>query len=187
MKPRSHILGIDDAPFDKFQDDVTTLVAVMMEGADLVENVAMTEFSIDGEDATAFVVNWIKRLRCYPSVQAVILGGITIAGLSVIDIQVLSDELKVPVLVFNRKEPTTSELRNALISAKLISRIPIVEKTPKAVAVGEGQFLTSTGIEQDEAIQLFKTTLNKSSSPEPIRIAHLIGKAVVSGESRGRV
>jgi endonuclease V-like protein UPF0215 family len=28
---------------------------------------------------------------------------------------------------------------------------------------------------------------NKSSYPEAIRIAHLIGKALVDGESRGRV
>ena len=35
--PRPHLLGIDDAPFEKGQHQSVPIVAVMMEGSDLVE------------------------------------------------------------------------------------------------------------------------------------------------------
>jgi endonuclease V-like protein UPF0215 family len=38
-----------------------------------------------------------------------------------------------------------------------------------------------------EAERLVKATLAKSRLPEPLRLAHLIGQAIVLRESRGRV
>jgi endonuclease V-like protein UPF0215 family len=43
-----HILGIDDAPFDKHQDALVPVVGVMMEGAAVVESVAIGAFPVDG-------------------------------------------------------------------------------------------------------------------------------------------
>ncbi|WP_243664732.1 DUF99 family protein, partial [Rhodothermus marinus] len=65
------------------------IVGVMMEGATLVEGVAITRFPIDGEGATDFLAEWIQSLRWRPSLQAVVLGGITMAGLAVVDLVAL--------------------------------------------------------------------------------------------------
>ncbi|MEE8580144.1 MAG: DUF99 family protein, partial [Myxococcota bacterium] len=91
MRARPHTLGIDDGPFEKFQSRVASIVGVMMEGADLVEAVAHTEFPIDGDRATDFLLEWVQSLRCRPALQGVFLGGITIAGLGVVDIVALSE------------------------------------------------------------------------------------------------
>ena len=187
MKDRPHILGVDDAAFEKSQPAPVPIIGVMTEGADLVENVAVTAFPVDGAAATDFLASWIEGLRFRPSLQSIVLGGITIAGLGVVDIRALSDRLALPVLVFNRKDPERSVVCSALRSAGHTDRIAIVERTPAAIELGPGRFLAWAGVDERTARHLLAVSANKSSYPEAIRIAHLIGKALVDGESRGRV
>ena len=58
---------------------------------------------------------------------------------------------------------------------------------PPAYGVGEGLYLAHVGATRLEAERLVQATLGKSRLPEPLRLAHLIGQAIVLGESRGRV
>ena len=43
-----------------------------------------------------------------------------------------------------------------------------------------------SGTELTDAAQIIRATLNKARFPEPLRIAHLIGRALVEGQSKGR-
>jgi uncharacterized protein len=184
---RFHILGIDDAPFVKRTDTSVSVVGVLMEAADLVESVAVTGFPVDGEDATGFLAEWIGGLRCRPSVQAVVLGGITIAGLGLVDIDALATRLGTPVLAVTRHDPAESELRRALLAAGLDARLPILERCPSAQRLGDGLYVSAAGIAADDSAFLIRGSLGKSRMPEPLRVAHLIGRALASGESHGRV
>ena len=116
---RPHVLGVDDAPFEKRQQAPVPIVAVMMEGADLVESVAVSSFAVDGDDATGFLAGWLGGLRSLASVQAVLLGGITLAGLGVVDVAQLARRLDTPVLVATRREPSDAQLAQALSAAGL--------------------------------------------------------------------
>ena len=89
-RPRPHVLGIDDGPVDKRSRAPVPVVGVMMEGADLVEAVAITHFPVDGAGATDFLALWVSGLRLRPALQAVVVGGITIAGLGIVEIERLS-------------------------------------------------------------------------------------------------
>ena len=84
---RPHILGIDDGPVDKRSRAPVPVVGVMMEGADLVEAVAITHFPVDGAGATDFLARWVNGLRLRPALQAVVMGGITIAGLGILEVE----------------------------------------------------------------------------------------------------
>ena len=186
-KSRPHVLGIDDAPFEKGQSAPVPIVAVMMEGCDLVESVAITHFSVDGADATGFLARWVEGLRSRASLQAIVLGGITIAGLGVVDVPALASRLGTPVLVVTRREPSDDLLCEALRAAGVPERIQVVRRSPRALPLAEGVFLASAGIDAGGATAIARGTLRKAQLPEPLRIAHLIGSALVNGESRGRV
>ena len=56
-------MGIDDAPFEKGQRQPVAIVGVMMEGADLVEGVALGSFPVDGDDPTGYLARWVAGLR----------------------------------------------------------------------------------------------------------------------------
>jgi endonuclease V-like protein UPF0215 family len=158
-----------------------------MESADRIESVAMGEFPVDGEDVTGYLAGWIGGLRTRPALQGVILGGITVAGLAVVDVADLAERLGLPVLVVTRRNPVGSDLAEALRSAGLEHRLPLLDRVPRAFGVGEGLYLAHAGTSRAEAERLVLSCLAKSRLPEPLRIAHLIGQAIVLRESRGRV
>ncbi len=184
---RPHILGIDDAPFVKGQVEDVPIVGVMMEGATLVEGVALGAFPVDGAGATEYLAEWVAGLRWYAALQAVVLGGITIAGLGLIDLTALADRLGLPVLAATRRDTSTSELAHALRAAGLTDRLAILDGTPPAHRLEDGLYITFAGADAPTAERLIRATLNKAQLPEPLRIAHLIGAALVRGASRGRV
>ncbi len=185
-KLRPHVLGIDDGPFLKGQSDPVPIVGVMMEGRDLVEGVATGTFPVDGADVTDFLAAWIAELRTFPALQAVMLGGITIAGLSVVDSRELSRRLGTPVIVVTRRDPAQSRVNGALEAAGFAPRRAIVDQTPRAVRSALGLYVAPAGIEMAAATRIVAATVRKGKIPEPLRIAHLIARAIVDGESRGR-
>jgi endonuclease V-like protein UPF0215 family len=159
----------------------------MMECPDVVESVSIGSFPVDGAEATAFLADWIAGRRCYPSLQAVMLGGITLAGLGIVDAEALAERLSLPVLIAGRRDPERSRLVEALASAGLAERAPLVDRAPDAVRVDDGLYLAFAGIGEADAVALLRASLGKARLPEPLRLAHLIGRALVTGESIGRV
>ena len=184
---RPHLLGIDDAPFDKRQREGVPIVGVVMEGADRIEAVSVGRFPVDGEGVTEYLAGWIGGLRTRAALQGVILGGITIAGLGLVDVVELAERLALPVLVVTRRNPIGSDLADALRAARLEHRLPLLDRVPRAFGVGEGLYLAHAGATRVEAERLVRASLAKSRLPEPLRVAHLIGQGIVLGESRGRV
>ncbi len=184
---RPHILGIDDAPFVKGQVEDVPMVGVMMEGATLVEGVALGAFPVDGAGATGYLAEWIAGMRWYAALQAVVLGGITIAGLGLVDIAALAERLGLPVLAATRRDTSKSELDHALRAAGLTDRLALLDRTPPAHRLEDGLYITIAGADVPHAERLVRATLNKAMLPEPLRLAHLIGAALVRGTSRGRV
>jgi len=186
LPPRPHLLGIDDGPFDKRTSRSVPVVGVMMEGPDLVEALAVTSFPVDGEGVADFLVAWVAGLRFRPALQGIVLGGLTIAGLAVVDVERLASGLDLPVLVVNRREPTDHKLLAALESAGLGARREILARAPRSHPVGDRLFVAACGLDPGEAAAAVRASRNKSEVPEPLRLAHLVATALARGESRGR-
>lgn len=184
---RPHVLGIDDAPFQKEQGEDVPIVGVMMEGATLVEGISVGAFPVDGSDATGYLSTWISGQRWHPALQAVVLGGITIAGLGIVDLHRLAEELDVPVVAVTRRDTDTEDLERALTAAGLSARLPILERAPASHQIQKGLFAACARIELRDAGHIIRATLHKARLPEPLRLAHLFGAALVNGHSRGRV
>jgi endonuclease V-like protein UPF0215 family len=91
------------------------------------------------------------------------------------------------VLVVTRHNPARSELADALAAAGLSDQLSLLEQSSRAYGVGEGIYLAHAGVPRAEAERLLTATLGKARLPEPLRVAHLIGQAIVLRQSRGRV
>jgi endonuclease V-like protein UPF0215 family len=182
-----HVLGIDDGPFAKKQSAPVPIVAVLMHGASTVEGVAISSFPVDGAEATDYLAEWIGGMRWSRSLHAVVLGGITIAGLGIVDIAQLATAVSAPVLAVTRRDTSSNEVSRALVAAGLRDRVPILERTPPARRIADGLFVTSAGAGAATVEQILRATRHRALLPEPLRVAHLIGAALVRGESKGRV
>ncbi len=159
----------------------------MMEGAALVDGVAIGEMAVDDPNATRFLTDWIHGLRWAASLQVIVFGGVTIAGLGLLHLPTIARELNLPVLALTRQNTRNSTLDTALKAAGLSRLLPLLKDNPSAVEIREGIYASFSGIPEVKARRLIQSTLQKSNMPEPLRIAHLIGAALVNGESKGRV
>ena len=184
---RPHVLGIDDGPFNVHDGGETPIVGVMSEGADVVEAVAVTRFPIDGDEVTAFLATWVTSLRLHPGLQAIVLGGITIAGLGIVDLAALAERTGVPTIAVSRRDPRGHRVADALRAAGLDARLAVIEHTPPAFASPNGLYVACAGTTPEVAVALVGACLGKANIPEPLRLAHLIARAIAVGESRGRV
>lgn len=183
---RPHVLGIDDGPFVVGASADVPLVGVMTEGPDLVEAIAVTRFPVDGDGVTTFLATWVTGLRLHPALQAIVLGGVTIAGLGVVDLGALAERTALPVIAVSRRDPREHRVAAALRAAGLAERIAILERTPMAFAGPAGLHLAATGTTPEHATAIVAACLGKANVPEPLRLAHMIARAVTDGESRGR-
>ncbi len=181
------MLGIDDGPVQKHARGASTpIVGVMMEAADVVESVAVTRFPVDGDRITDFLGDWIASLRFRPALQGLLFSGITLAGLSVLEPRRLSERLALPVVVVNRKPPTDEPLRLALRSAGFPDRVALLGAAPEPFRADPQLHAAVAGAPAAWARLLIARTRGKSDLPEALRVAHMIARAIETGESRGK-
>ena len=183
---RPRLLGIDDGPFTKGVDPRTPLVAVFMEGPDRIEGVALESFPVDGDGVTAFLAHWIAGLRFRPAAHGVVLGGITLAGLAVVDLAALAAAIGLPAIAVSRRDPSAHRVGDALAAAGLEARLPLLARAPSPFPVDGGLHASVAGATPEHARALLLAARGKSMLPEPLRVAHLIAAAVARGSSRGR-
>jgi len=184
MKGRAHLLAIDDAPFDKHRDQDVLVVGVVTAGPALVEAVLTARLPVDAPDVTGHLTAWIRRSRSAPALRAVLFEGITIGGLGVIDLPRLAAALDVPVIAVDRKLPPPGRL------AATLRRLGLRVQLEALAAAGpfhshDGLHFHAAGIAPAAARQVLAQAAGRSRLPEGVRLAHLIGRAMVLGESRG--
>ena len=93
----------------------------------------------------------------------------------------------VPVLVVNRRDPRETRLLAALEAAGLAERRQFLRRCPETFQLGSGVYLACAGATRAGATHLVQASTGKAGLPEPLRLAHMIARAAVTGESRGRV
>lgn len=182
----SHVIGFDDAPFDRrARGDVGVVGAVY---ADLrLEGVLCGRVRRDGANAAPRLIDLIAGSQFAPQLQLVMLQGIALGGFNVVDAHALHRVLKLPVLVIARRKPRMADIRRALLTRvpggarkwKLIERLGPME--PLA-----GLWVQRVGISGAESEAVIKRLAVHGHIPEPLRAAHLIAGGLATGRSRGR-
>ncbi len=186
MRKLNHVVGIDDAPFERsHRGDVLVVGAVF--AATRLDGVLSARLRRDGANATRVIADMVRGCRFYPQIHAVLLQGITFAGFNVVDLARLHAELALPVLVVSRRRPDLEAMRRALLD-----HVPggarkwrLIEAAGPMEPVG-GLYVQRAGLDLGEAGALLEALCVNSLLPEPLRAAHLIAGGVTLGESSGR-
>ncbi len=182
-----HVIGFDDAPFDRVRRGDVPVVGAVFCGPRL-EGVVLGRVRRDGANATRVLERLVAESRFAPHLQLVFLQGIALAGFNVVDIQALHRALAIPVLTVARRSPDV-----AAIEAALRGRVPggarklrLLRRAGAMEPLG-GVWVQRAGIDAREAERVIRRFALHSHVPEPLRTAHLIAGALVTGQSTGRV
>jgi endonuclease V-like protein UPF0215 family len=188
-RPRrfSHVVGFDDAPFDRaHRGDVPVIGAVY--AGERLEGVLAGRVRRDGANATRALTKLVAESRFYPHLHAVMLQGIALAGFNVVDIQELHERLRRPVLIVARKRPDLARIRDALLRRVRggARKWRLIDKTGPMEPLA-GVYVQRAGLDRQQALALLRRFDLHGRIPEPLRTAHLIAGGIATGESRHRV
>lgn len=182
-----HVVGFDDAPFDRARRGDVPVVGAVFCGPRL-EGMLLGRVRRDGANATRVLERLVASSRFAAHLQLIFLQGIALAGFNVIDIHALHRALAIPVLTVARHSPDT-----AAIEAALRGRVPgglrklRLLRRAGAMEPLAGVWVQRAGIDAREAERTIRRFSLHSNVPEPLRTAHLVAGALVMGQSTGRV
>jgi endonuclease V-like protein UPF0215 family len=182
----SHVVGFDDAPFERSHRGDVPIVGAVYSGSRL-EGVLSGKVRRDGINATAALIDLVGGSRFYPQLQAILLQGIAFAGFNVVDIHKLREKLGRPVLVVCRRRPNLDKIRDALLHHVPGGRRKwrLIEKAGPMELLA-GVYVQRAGLSPVAAETLIGDFARHGRLPEPLRTAHLIAGGIARGESRHR-
>lgn len=190
FKDEVRILGVDDAPFE-LEQEKTKLIGSVFRGGKFLEGIIIKDIKIDGLDVTNKIVEMAMDSRHKDQLKIIILDGITFAGLNVSDLDRIHKESSLGVLAVSRRKPDKLGLDKALNNvSKKDKRKEIVEKAGKVKKFKSDRgeiFFQNKGVSEKDAREILKISCTRSLIPEAIRVSHMIGSALVHGETKGRV
>ncbi|MAG15475.1 hypothetical protein CMO88_00265 [Candidatus Woesearchaeota archaeon] len=186
MKKEIRLLGIDDAPFDKFKDKKTLILGVFFRGGDSIDGVLSEVVEIDGTDSSDKIIRMVKKSKFYSQLRAIMLKGIAMGGFNLIDIEKVSKKTKIPVIVVMRRLPDQKRIARILTKLGKKRRVNLMEKAGKINKAGI-LYIQYSGTTLAKAKEIVKISCTRSNIPEPIRVAHLMASGVKLGQSRGKV
>ena len=188
IKREIRILGIDDAPFPPHTKNNVMLIGTIFRGGTWLDGVLRTYIKGDGIDSTSNIIKMVNGSRHKDQMGVIMLDGITFGGFNVVNIKEIFDETGIPIIVIMRKFPNFEKIKKALMRFEdcrerwaLIHEAGTVHKIENI----EPLYIQIYGIDLEDAKEIVSIATTRSAIPEPIRVAHLIGAGVVTGESKG--
>src|SRR5512142_3498001 len=178
-------IGFDDAPFVRRHGARVPLAGVVCAGTRF-EGLVLGAARQDGWGATDEICRLLVGGKFLPQVHVVLLDGLGFAGLNLVDLEALAARLRRPCVAVMRRRPDLAAMERAIRRLPGAERRltvlrragPVHERPPFAFQV--------RGAEPDDVAPLLARLTDRGNVPEPLRLAHLVGAAVVRGVSGRR-
>lgn len=182
QKRKIRAIGFDDAPFTRHQPEKVPISGVVC-AATRFEGMVWGEIQPDGWDVTEVICQLLIGKKFLPQLHLVLLDGIGFGGFNLVDLPTLAARLQLPCVAVMRRYPNLTKITQALSRLSdrdqrlaRISRAGIIHNYPP--------FFFQVCGEQPEIIaQALECLTDRGKVPEALRLAHLIGAAVINGES----
>jgi endonuclease V-like protein UPF0215 family len=179
------VVGFDDAPCPRVLRAKVTLLGVICAGTRF-EGLVTGRIVRDGFTATRELVRMLRGGKFLPQIHLVLLDGIAFGGLAMVDLETLSKELDRPCVAVMRKHPDLEAFERAI---RKLSRAPQrLEMLRRAGPIHHSSpfFFQVRGAEPDAIARVLPRVTDRGHVPEALRLAHVIGTALATGESGNR-
>jgi uncharacterized protein len=181
------VIGFDDTPFDTLtKEPYNVNVCGVVCNTTKFEGMLWGEVAKDGTDATAAVIDMLEKSKFNDQVHAVLFDGIAFGGFNILDITQISEQLKRPCIAVMRDIPDFERIRQAIDKVHNSEiRNALIKKAGTVYSLNAFHFQVK-GCTPEEAAELLQMVTENGNVPEALRIAHLIGAAVKTGQSGKR-
>ena len=186
MKDYPITIGFDDAKFEFNSNSKTTnLIGIICQGTRMVGMVKDKIF-IDGDNATDILIELTRQNEKH--VQFILTDTITFGGFNIIDLEKIYDITKKPIIAVTERLVDLNAVRKALVNKfpkkyeeklkNIVNAGDLYETSIKTAGGLSNVYFHSKGIQFPEVDALLNKVCIDSKIPEPVRLAHIIGKAL---------
>ena len=178
-------IGFDDAPFERGSSEPVGVAGVVCKGTRF-DGMVWGEVEADGWDATETLVELLVGGKFLPQLHLVLLDGIAFGGFNVVDLEALAERLALPCVAVMRDMPDFEAIRGALEHVDDgEGRLEVMMRAGE-IHEAEDVYFQVRGASPETARRAIGELTRDGHIPEPVRVAHLVGTAVGSGESGRR-
>lgn len=175
-------IGFDDAPFIRDAQRPVSVAGVVCAGTRF-EGMVWGQVEPDGWDATQQLCNLLIGGKFLPQLHVVLLDGIALGGFNIVDLPLLAERLGRPCVAVMRRMPNLRAVEQA------IHRLPQPQQRLTMLhragpIYHQACFCFQVcGASPMTIAQVLQRLTDRGHVPEALRLAHLIGAAVIQGES----
>ena len=185
LNRKIRVIGFDDAPFERKSGSVVHICGVVCSGTRF-EGMIWGDTTKDGNNATEILSSLLKQSKFYEQVNVVLSDGIAVGGFNLIDLPALADTLQRPCIAVMRKKPDMTAIDNALQHFSNYEQRKATLLKAGTIFTHKALVYQVAGCEAETAAQVLERLTNTGNVPEALRLAHMIGAAVMTGESSNR-
>jgi hypothetical protein len=140
----------------------------------------------DGWDATDALASLLEGGKFLPQVHLVLLDGLSLGGFNLVDLPALAARLGRPCVAVLRRPPDLPAVVRALRRLpRPRRRLELLARAGPVHARPPFHFQVA-GADPDVVGAALPRLTDRGNVPEPLRLAHLVGAAVLRGESGRR-
>ncbi|RME04241.1 MAG: DUF99 family protein [Deltaproteobacteria bacterium] len=184
-KRRIRVVGFDDAPFARQRGSPVGVAGVVCADTRM-EGMLWGRVTKDGLDATEVLCRLLGRSKFYEQIHLVLIDGLAVGGFNLIDLPEMAHDLARPCVAVMRAPPDLAAVKRALSRFEdAQARHALLQKGGE-IHHREGFYFQVAGAAPDVIGQALPRLTDRGRVPEALRLAHLIGRAVILGESGRR-
>jgi endonuclease V-like protein UPF0215 family len=186
MKDFPITIGYDDAKFNFNSIYKTTdLIGIICQGTRMV-GMVKKEITIDGDDATDVLIELTKQNEKH--IQYILTDTITFGGFNIIDLEKVCVITKKPIIAVTERLVNLEAVRKAVVKKfpdkyeqklqNIVNAGELYETTIETAGGYSKVYFHAKGIQISKVESLLHKVCIDSKTPEPVRLAHIIGKAL---------
>lgn len=182
QKRQIRTIGFDDAPFTRHQRNQVNISGIVCANTRF-EGMVWGEIEPDGWNATEVICQLLIDGKFLPQLHLVLLDGIGFGGFNLVNLPQLAQRLGIPCVAVMRRLPNVDKMKRAMSRLpKYQQRLAILEQAGEIH--NYSPFVFQVWGEKPEIIaRVLEQLTDCGKVPEALRLAHLVGAAVINGES----
>ncbi len=178
-------IGFDDAPFVRRRGGRVRIAGVVCAGTRF-EGLVFGSARQDGWGATDELCRLLIGGKFLPQLHLVLLDGLAFGGFNLVDLEALAARLQRPCVAVMRRPPDLAAVERALRRLPRAERRLSLLRRAGTIHVRPPFAFQVRGAGPDQVAPVLARLTDRGNVPEPLRLAHLVGAAVVRGESGRR-
>jgi len=176
--------GLAIAESFRQNEDKSVLAGIVMRRDLVIDGFVIGHATLSGYDATEEIIKMYERLQ-RPDISYVMISGIIISLYNMVNIKKIYEKLQIPIigLTYHDSKGIEEAIRHHFpdsFEKKLAEYKKLGEREKISLHTSYDVYVRKEGCTIDEVKHLLNDLTLQGSLPEPLRVAHLLAKTLLS-------